>query len=142
MRASILRLAGLVVAAAVAAGCGDSPAAPGNPPFSQSDLRVGTGADAVVGRVLTVHYTGWLYNAAEPDLKGAQFETSAGGTPFPFTLGGGDVIEGWERGAQGMKVGGIRRLIIPPSLAYGRVRRGPIPPNATLVFELELMGVQ
>ena len=142
MPASILRLAWLVVAAAVAAGCGDSPTAPGTPPFSQTDLRVGTGADAVVGRVLTVHYTGWLYNAAEPDLKGAQFDSSAGATPFPFILGAGDVIEGWERGAQGMKVGGIRRLIVPPSLAYGRSRRGPIPPNATLLFELELMAVE
>ena len=141
MRASILRLGWLVVASAIAAGCGDSPTAPGNPPFSQNDVRVGTGADAVAGRVLTVNYTGWLYNGAESDQKGAQFDSSVGATPFSFTLGAGQVIEGWDRGAQGMKVGGIRRLIIPPSLGYGAARRGPIPPNATLLFELELIAV-
>jgi len=140
---SSVAFAALVVLSAAAAGCNDSPTTPSNyAPYSQTDLRVGTGADAVNGRLLTVHYTGWFYNAAQPDRKGPQFESSVGATPFSFTLGAGQVISGWDRGAAGMKVGGVRRLIIPPSLAYGASRNGPIPPNATLVFELELLAVQ
>ena len=124
------------------AGCNESPTSPNNAPFSQTDLRVGTGADAVNGRVLTVNYTGWLYDASQPDQRGVQFDSSIGRTPFTFTLGIGGVIEGWERGLQGMKVGGLRRLVIPPSLGYGDVRSGQIPPNATLLFEVELLDVQ
>ena len=123
------------------AGCGDSPTAPNNAAFSRSDLRLGTGADAVTGRLLTVNYTGWYYNASAPDGKGVQFDSSAGQTPLTFTLGAGQVIQGWEQGVQGMKVGGVRRLVVPPSLAYGQSRFGPIPPNATLVFEIELVEV-
>jgi FKBP-type peptidyl-prolyl cis-trans isomerase FkpA len=125
----------------VVAACGDSPTAPNNADYSQSDLRVGTGADAVLGRVLTVNYTGWFYNESAPDAKGAEFDSSVGRTPFTFTLGAGQVIAGWEQGVQGMKVGGLRRLVVPPSLAYGQSRYGPIPPNATLVFEIELLEV-
>jgi FKBP-type peptidyl-prolyl cis-trans isomerase FkpA len=125
----------------VVAACGESPTAPNNADYSQSDLRVGTGADAVLGRVLTVNYTGWFYNESAPDAKGAQFDSSVGRTPFTFTLGAGQVIAGWEQGVQGMKVGGLRRLVVPPSLAYGQSRYGPIPPNATLVFEIELLEV-
>lgn len=133
----------LVAVAAVITGCGDSPTAPSNnAPFSQTDLRVGTGASAASGNVVTVHYTGWLYNASQPDQKGPQFDSSAGGTAFSFTLGAGQVISGWDQGLVGMKVGGLRRLVIPPSLGYGTVRNGPIPPNATLLFEIELLGVQ
>lgn len=133
----------LVAVAAVITGCGDSPTAPSNnAPFSQTDLRVGTGASAASGNVVTVHYTGWLYNASQPDQKGPQFDSSAGGTGFSFTLGAGQVISGWDQGLVGMKVGGLRRLVIPPSLGYGTVRNGPIPPNATLLFEIELLGVQ
>jgi FKBP-type peptidyl-prolyl cis-trans isomerase FkpA len=140
---SVSKLASVVVLSAVIAGCTESPTSPSNfAAFSQTDLRVGTGGDAVNGRILTVHYTGWFYNDTATDKKGPQFETSAGGTPFSFTLGAGEVIAGWDRGAAGMRVGGMRRLIIPPSLAYGAVRNGPIPPNATLVFELELLDVQ
>ena len=132
----------LVLAAGVA-GCSDSPTAPSNyAPFSQTDLTVGTGGDAVSGRVLTVNYTGWFYGESRPDKKGPVFDTSAGGEPFNFTLGAGQVITGWDQGLQGMKVGGVRRLVIPPSLAYGAFRNGPIPPNATLVFEIELLDVQ
>jgi len=131
-----------LVALAAIAGCDDSPTSPNNAPFSQTDLRVGTGADAVTGRVVTVHYTGWLYNSAEADLRGAQFDSSVGGTPFSFVLGAGQVIGGWEQGVPGMKIGGLRRLVIPPSLAYGDARSGPIPPNATLLFEIELLDVE
>jgi FKBP-type peptidyl-prolyl cis-trans isomerase len=128
---------------AIAAACADAPAAPSHyAPFSQTDLRVGDGADAVNGAILSVHYTGWLYNETAPEQKGAQFDSSVGGTPFLFILGSGQVIPGWDRGILGMKVGGARRLVIPPSLGYGAGRNGIIPPNATLVFEVELVEVQ
>ena len=131
-----------VIVAAALAGCGDSPTEPSSSaPFSQTDVRAGTGTDAVAGKAVTVHYTGWLYDASKTDNKGVQFETSVGGTPFSFTLGFGQVISGWDQGVPGMKVGGLRRLVIPPSLAYGAVRNGPIPPNATLIFEIELLEV-
>lgn len=136
-------IAGVCVAAAAAAGCGDSPTTPSSSaPFSQTDVRAGTGTDAAAGKVLTVHYTGWLYDASKTDGKGLQFETSVGGSPFMFSLGFGQVIPGWDQGLPGMKVGGLRRLVIPPSLAYGAVRNGPIPPYASLVFEIELIEVQ
>ena len=80
--------------------------------------------------------------ATKPDLKGLQIDTSVGGTPFTFTLGIGQVIAGWDQGLPGMKVGGTRRLVIPSSLAYGSVRSGPVPPFATLVFEIDLLNVQ
>ena len=131
----------------VTIGCGgdSNPTAPILPgaPFSQTDLRVGTGADALAGRRVTVHYTGWLYDHTRPEQKGQQFETSIGRTPFPFTLGAGQVIRGWDQGVAGMKVGGQRRLVIPPDLAYGSAGAGGvIPPNATLVFDIELLDVQ
>jgi FKBP-type peptidyl-prolyl cis-trans isomerase FkpA len=126
----------------LAAGCGDSPTSPTNSaPFSQTDVRVGTGADAVRGSLISVHYTGWIYDSSRPDQKGAQIDSSVGGTPFSFTLGAGQVIAGWDQGIAGMKVGGLRRLVIPPSLAYGPTRYGGIPPNATLVFDVELVSV-
>lgn len=132
--------------AALTIGCGgdSSPTAPILPgaPYSQTDLRVGTGADATAGRQVTVHYTGWIYDPTRPELKGQQFETSVGRDPFSFPLGTGRVIRGWDQGVAGMKVGGQRRLVIPPDLAYGSTGQGPIPPNATLVFDIELLGVQ
>ena len=125
------------------AGCSESPAGPSNnAAYSQTDLRLGTGTDAASGKVLTVNYTGWFYNTAQPDNKGVQFDSSVGQTPFTFTLGIGAVIAGWDQGLLGMKVGGIRRLVVPPSLAYGGFRSGPIPPNATLLFDIELLDVQ
>ena len=135
---------GLIVTALLAiVACGDSPAAPTNlARFSQTDLVVGAGAEAVSGSAVTVHYTGWLYNAERPDQKGAVFDTSEGRAPLAFTLGQGQVIAGWDQGLVGMKVGGKRRLVIPPSLGYGGARRGPIPPNATLVFDVELLEVK
>jgi FKBP-type peptidyl-prolyl cis-trans isomerase FkpA len=136
--------AALVAAAAVAgSACYGSQAAPAaNAPFSQSDLRVGAGILATTGTTLVVNYTGWLYAADKPDQKGLQFETSVGLTPLEFTLGAGNVIKGWDQGLVGMKVGGLRRLVIPPSLAYGGIRQGPIPPNTSLVFEVELLEVK
>jgi FKBP-type peptidyl-prolyl cis-trans isomerase FkpA len=126
-----------------AAGCDSSPTRPSNnAPFSQTDVQVGAGATAANGTVLSVHYTGWFYSESQADHKGPQFETSRGGETFSFTLGAGQVITGWDRGVLGMKVGGVRRLIIPPSLAYGVSRNGVIPPNATLVFDIELVAVE
>jgi FKBP-type peptidyl-prolyl cis-trans isomerase FkpA len=137
------RLIPLLVLAVGVAGCSDSPTGPTNfAAFSQTDLTVGTGGDAVAGRLLTVNYTGWFYGESRTDKKGPVFDSSAGGDPFQFTLGAGQVIAGWDQGLQGMRVGGVRRLVIPPSLAYGSTRNGPIPPNATLVFEIELLEVQ
>ena len=140
----IVPVVGIALLLTLAVGCsGDSVTSPsGSAPFSRTDLRVGTGADAVSGRVITVHYTGWLYHQSQPDQKGLQFETSVGGTPFSLVLGAGQVIPGWDQGLVGMKAGGLRRLVLPPSLAYGSVRNGSIPPNATLVFEVELVAVQ
>jgi len=89
-----------------------------------------------------VNYSGWLYDATKPDFKGLLFDTSTGVGPFTFTLGGGQVIAGWDQGLVGMKVGGLRQLIIPPELAYGTARNGAIPPNAALIFEVELTDVQ
>ena len=104
------------------------------------DVTVGEGATAAAGNKVTVHYTGWLLYGGE---KGRKFDSSRDRSdPFVFPLGGGKVIKGWDEGVQGMKVGGNRRLTIPPELGYGaRGAGGVIPPNATLVFEVELLGV-
>lgn len=136
----------LVSVALVNAGCGSSsspsPTPVPNVPFSQTDIVVGTGADAVNGKTLTVNYTGWLYDATKAEQKGAQFDTSTGRGPYGFVLGARQVITGWDQGLLGMKVGGKRRLVIPPDLAYGASGYGQIPPNATLVFEVDLVAVQ
>ena len=129
------------------AACGSSsPTTPSTSAgtFTETDLVVGTGAEATTGKSITVDYTGWLYDTSKPDGKGTQFDTSIGRVPFPVTpLGGGIVIKGWDQGIVGMKVGGTRRLIIPPELAYGPDGRPPtIPPNATLVFDITLLSVQ
>ena len=140
--ASVSRLIAAVLVCIVPTACDDSPTSPsGTPAFAQTDLRLGTGAEAVVGRLVAVNYTGWLYDGSRPDEKGGQFDSSAGRDPFTFTVGVGQVIEGWDRGVPGMRVGGVRRLVIPPSLGYGNFRNGPIPPNAALVFEIELVAV-
>jgi FKBP-type peptidyl-prolyl cis-trans isomerase FkpA len=135
----------LVLVTAAACGGGDSsPTSPSQPsaPYSQTDVRVGTGAEATAGRTVTVNYTGWLYSPSGTDGKGTQFDSSAGRGPFTFVLGRGQVIAGWDRGVAGMRVGGLRRLVLPPDLAYGASGNGPIPPNATLVFDVELVNVQ
>lgn len=127
----------------VAAGCTELPTeASGAAPFSQTDLRAGAGVAAANGNVVAVNYTGWLYDVTKPQQKGLQFDTSAARGPLEFTLGVGDVIAGWDLGLVGQRQGGLRRLVIPPSLAYGAVRNGPIPPNATLVFDVELIEVR
>jgi FKBP-type peptidyl-prolyl cis-trans isomerase FkpA len=124
------------------ASCGsDTPTSPA-PIFSQIDLRAGSGAAAVAGNTLSVYYTGWLYDPGRPDNKGLQFDGNVGAeTPLTFTLGIGRVIQGWDEGLVNLRVGGLRRLIIPPALTYGGVRRGPIPANATLVFDVELVAI-
>jgi FKBP-type peptidyl-prolyl cis-trans isomerase FkpA len=140
------RVVGVLACAALTAGvagCTKSPTGPSmSAPFSQIDLRVGTGADAALGKALTVNYTGWLYDASKPDAKGLQFDSSVGNQAFIFTLGAGQVIAGWDQGLVGMKAGGARRLIVPSSLGYGAIRNGPIPPYATLVFDIELVDAQ
>jgi FKBP-type peptidyl-prolyl cis-trans isomerase len=109
----------------------------------KTDVKVGTGAQATAGQQVSVHYTGWLYDETVPDHKGRKFDSSRDrGTPFNFPLGAHRVIQGWDQGVEGMKVGGQRTLIIPASLGYGaRGAGGVIPPNATLVFDVELLGV-
>lgn len=109
----------------------------------QADIKVGTGEEAVPGRYVSVHYTGWLYDANAADHHGQKFDSSRDrGQPFEFPLGMGKVIKGWDLGVEGMKIGGQRTLIIPSSLGYGeRGAGGVIPPNATLVFDVELLGI-
>lgn len=145
-RRFLRRMMGILTCAALAAGvqgCSDPPIGPSSrAPFSQTELTVGTGTPAAPGNALTVNYTGWLYDASKPDAKGLQFDSSAGRDPFTFTLGAGGVIAGWDGGLEGMKVGGVRRLVIPPSLGYGASRNGPIPPFSTLVFDIALVSLQ
>jgi FKBP-type peptidyl-prolyl cis-trans isomerase FkpA len=109
----------------------------------KTDEQVGDGTEAVAGKQVTVHYSGWLYDAAKPDTKGKPFDSSrTRNEPFSFRLGGGQVIQGWDEGVAGMKVGGRRRLTIPPEKGYGaRGAGGVIPPNATLKFDVELLAV-
>ena len=105
------------------------------------DTKVGTGATPKIGQTAVVHYTGWLYNNGE---KGKKFDSSRDrGQPFEFPLGQGQVIKGWDEGVETMKVGGKRTLVIPPELGYGaRGAGGVIPPNAWLIFDVELVGVK
>ncbi len=139
----------IVLACAMFAGCA-RPAPPAIASDNQvsalevTDLVVGQGAEATAGSQVTVHYTGWMYDHTHPDKKGATFDSSRkGGRPFSFVLGQQQVIAGWDQGVTGMKVGGQRRLVIPAALAYGeRGAGGAIPPGATLVFDVELLGVQ
>lgn len=112
--------------------------------LTKIDVKQGTGAEAVVNKPVIVHYTGWLYDPAKPDKKGNKFDSSRDRqVPFGFILGAGKVIKGWDEGVVGMKVGGQRTLIIPPSYGYGeRGAGGVIPPNATLIFDVELIDVK
>ncbi len=129
----------LAITVAACGGDSDTPTAPSaNVPFSTVDVRVGTGAEANTGRNVTVNYAGYLYSATAAENKGTLFDSGS----FSFTVGVG-VIQGFSQGMIGMRVGGIRRVIIPPSLGYGSAGSPPrIPGNATLVFEIELLSVQ
>jgi FKBP-type peptidyl-prolyl cis-trans isomerase len=111
--------------------------------LQKMDHKIGDGAEAVAGKTVGVHYTGWLFDPAAPENKGKKFDSSRDrGDVFKFPLGGGRVIAGWDQGVAGMKVGGQRTLVIPPELGYGaRGAGGVIPPNATLVFDVELLSV-
>ena len=112
--------------------------------LTKIDVKVGTGKEATPGKMVSVHYTGWLFDKSAADNKGKKFDSSRDRPGnFTFPLGAGRVIKGWDQGVQGMKVGGQRTLIIPSSMGYGARGAGNIiPPNATLVFDVELMGVQ
>jgi len=148
-------LAAVFCTVAALAAAADPPAtppaaAPQLPPAPEptllvTDLVRGVGDEALPGMVVIVHYTGWLYDPAARDHHGRQFDSSRDRRqPFSFPLGAGRVIRGWEQGIPGMRVGGVRRLVIPPELAYGErgAGKGLIPPNATLLFELELLAVE
>jgi FKBP-type peptidyl-prolyl cis-trans isomerase FkpA len=109
----------------------------------KKDTEIGKGKEAVSGSTVVVNYTGWLYSPAAPDMRGTKFDSSIGRGPFSFPLGGGRVIRGWDEGVAGMKVGGKRTLIIPSDMAYGKRGAGNvIPPDATLVFDVELLDVK
>jgi FKBP-type peptidyl-prolyl cis-trans isomerase FkpA len=122
--------------------CGSSsPTAPdqSNIPYSQVDLTVGTGTEATTGTTASVNYGGWLYSDTAADHKGQQFDANS----LAFVVGAGTLgVKGFDTGVTGMKVGGVRRIIVPPSLAYGATGNGPIPPNAALVFDIQLANVQ
>ncbi|MES2346898.1 MAG: FKBP-type peptidyl-prolyl cis-trans isomerase [Pseudomonadota bacterium] len=111
-------------------------------PMQKIDTQAGTGKEAVAGATAVVNYTGWLYEPTAPAQHGAQFDSSVGRAPFSFQLGAGQVIPGWDEGVKGMKVGGKRTLIVPASMGYGAGGAGPIPPNANLIFEVELLDVR
>ena len=137
------RLIPLLVLLAVAACGKNTPTGPSpttSAPYSQTDLVVGTGATAAAGNNVTVAYTGWLHDSSKVDAKGAQFDSGS----ITFVLGTGRVIRGWDQGLVGMRVGGRRRLVIPPDLAYGNNSpdTSRIPQNATLVFDVTLNNVQ
>ena len=130
--------------AAAGAATGESKLSATITSLQKIDNKQGTGAEAVTGKPVLVHYTGWLYDPAQPGGKGAKFDSSLDRkVPFGFVLGAGKVIRGWDEGVVGMKVGGQRTLIIPPDMAYGaRGAGGVIPPNATLIFDVELLEVK
>ncbi len=120
-----------------------------NPPapiteLQRIDLHVAPGEGISQGQRAVVHYTGWLYDPRAPENKGKKFDSSRDrGQPFRFVVGKGEVIKGWEEGVQGMRVGSQRRLIVPSDLGYGpRGSRGVIPPNAALVFDIELLAIE
>jgi FKBP-type peptidyl-prolyl cis-trans isomerase len=131
-------------AALVLAACGGNTETSSVTQLIKQDDAVGTGAEARSGQVVTVHYTGWLYDQSRPDRKGAKFDSSRDrNDPFTFNLGAGQVIRGWDEGVAGMKVGGRRTLTIPPEMGYGaQGAGGVIPPNATLLFDVELLEVK
>ena len=137
LAASLSCAPAIVLAATVPAAA--SPAAMA---LKKIDNVVGSGKLAATGSTVTVHYTGWLYAPKADKQHGTQFDSSRDGAPFTFTLGAGKVIPGWDQGVAGMKVGGKRTLVIPAALGYGARGIGPIPPNANLIFDVELLDVK
>jgi FKBP-type peptidyl-prolyl cis-trans isomerase FkpA len=134
-------------AAPVAQPAEAAPAAPAEPaldPLVTKDTKVGKGKEAGVGATVMVHYTGWFYKPLAKNQRGRSFDSSAGRDPLEFQLGAGRVIKGWDQGVAGMKVGGKRTLIIPSHLAYGKrgAGSGVIPPDADLIFDVELVGIK
>ena len=123
-----------------AIGCGgDNPVSPSlGVPFSITDLVVGTGAEALRDQVMTVAFTGWLFDEGATDNKGGVFDQSSA---FRFRLGADNLIDGWNQGIEGMRVLGLRRIVVPPELGFGSFGSGAIPPNATLIFEIELLEI-
>ena len=141
------RLLPVVLLLVVSAACGGSsnpvdPTPLPSAPYSQTDLVVGGGAEAVAGKTVTINYSLWIYSDTAAENKGQFIQTSVGGQPFVFVVGGTGVIPGISQGVTGMMVGGKRKVIVPPELAYGASGNGSIPPNATLVFEIDLLSVQ
>ena len=136
----------LLVGAVMATGCGSSPTSPSSSSsgvtFSRVDLTVGNGDTVAKGDRIKVWYTGWIYVKSAPGNKGESFDSNRDRELFRYIVGTGHVIEGWDQGVPGMKVGGVRRLIIPPELAYGSQGQGPIPPGASLIFEIEVVEVE
>lgn len=139
----------LLIASLVLGGCDSVPTQVSQQEIPMSelikhDLVLGEGAEAVSGKRISVHYTGWLFDANAENHRGRKFDSSKDrGQPFGFQLGAGQVIQGWDQGFSGMKVGGTRLLTIPAELGYGaRGAGGVIPPNATLIFEVELLDVK
>ena len=147
MRRFVLLIPVLLLSVACGGDDGGAPTSPTPPtspsvgldvPFSTEDLRVGTGQEAMNGDSLSVDYTGWLYDPNAPENKGMEFDSGN----IPFTLGAGQVIQGWDQGLLGMRVGGLRRIVIPPELGYGTSGAPPaIPGDATLLFEVELLSI-
>jgi FKBP-type peptidyl-prolyl cis-trans isomerase FkpA len=141
----------LMVALVSLAGCSreaphavSAPGAPAVTELQKTDIVKGTGEGISQGQTAVVHYTGWLYDPSVPDHKGREFDSSRKrGEPFRFVIGAGQVIQGWDEGVQGMQPGGQRQLVIPSKLAYGeRGQGGVIPPDATLLFDVELLAIE
>jgi FKBP-type peptidyl-prolyl cis-trans isomerase FkpA len=152
MKKSMLMASALMIAMLAMTGCkADSKTSTKETAMTQNvtelikkDTVLGEGREAEAGFNVTVHYTGWLYDPSKADGKGTKFDSSLDRhEPFVFFLGGGQVIQGWDEGFAGMKVGGKRTLIIPPHMGYGvHGAGGVIPPNATLIFDVELLGIK
>jgi len=143
--ASALATAALAIAALAQAPADAPPPVVPEPAVLVTDIVAGIGDEALPGMNVIVHYTGWLYDPTAKDQRGRKFDSSRDrGQPLSIPLGAGRVIRGWEQGLPGMKIGGTRRLVIPPSLAYGArgAGNGVIPPNATLIFDVELLAVE
>jgi len=137
------QVAAMIIAGLAVAACGESPTAPlAFAPYSEQDLRLGEGTAAVSNSIVSVRYTLWLYDADATDHKGPMVESNVtAAEPFTFRLSNFSVIAGFDDGVTGMLEGGLRRVTVPPSLGYGGVRNGSIPPSSTLVFEIELIDV-